>query len=267
MHPAVAIHGDLGMVMDGNIVLAISRSGGSEETLRMLPNLKLIGAKILSICSNSESNLAKNSDLCQVLPRTEEACPLNLAPNIKHHIGFGIWRCARSGAFKEKWIYTGSLLCFSSRSFTGEKGTLTDGRIHIGEHGELFNSFDVKGGLGIRLLQEAEIVPAIITGRSSGIALQKVLELNIHEVYQGISDKDEILRLLADKYSGALSEIAYIGDNINDLPAFTLVGLSFAPADAHPLVKGRATRLCPARRGEGAVREAIEMILRRRECG
>lgn len=80
LHPAEALHGDLGMVSPKDIVIAISYSGESEEIIRILPNIKLIGAEIIAITANANSTLAKNSNIVQILPPFTEACYLGLAP-------------------------------------------------------------------------------------------------------------------------------------------------------------------------------------------
>ncbi len=80
LHPAEAMHGDLGMVSANDVVIAISFSGESDEIIRILPNIKMIGAKIVGITGNPNSTLANSSDIVQVLPKFEEACHLGLAP-------------------------------------------------------------------------------------------------------------------------------------------------------------------------------------------
>lgn len=80
LHPAEAMHGDLGMVSENDLVIAISFSGESDEIVRILPNIKLIGATIVGITGNEDSTLAKVADFVQVLPNMEEACYLGLAP-------------------------------------------------------------------------------------------------------------------------------------------------------------------------------------------
>lgn len=80
LHPAEAMHGDLGMVDDKDIIIAISYSGESDEIVRILPNIKLLGAKIIGITGNSKSTLAKCSDIVEVFPKFDEACFLGLAP-------------------------------------------------------------------------------------------------------------------------------------------------------------------------------------------
>ena len=80
LHPAEAQHGDLGMLSADDVVIAISLSGESEEVIRLLPNLRLIGARVVGITGNGESTLAKNCDILQLLPPFEEACYMHLAP-------------------------------------------------------------------------------------------------------------------------------------------------------------------------------------------
>lgn len=80
LHPAEAMHGDLGMVSANDVVIAISFSGESDEIVRILPNIKMIGAKLVGLTGNPDSTLAKASDIVQVLPQFEEACHLGLAP-------------------------------------------------------------------------------------------------------------------------------------------------------------------------------------------
>lgn len=80
LHPAEALHGDLGMIQSDDIVIAISYSGESEEVTRLIPNIKLIGATLICITGNKESTLAQNSDISYVFPKFREACYMNLAP-------------------------------------------------------------------------------------------------------------------------------------------------------------------------------------------
>ncbi len=140
-------------------------------------------------------------------------------------------------------------------------GTLTDGKIYMGETGELMKSFDVKDGLGIKLLMTQGIIPAIITGRRSQIVENRCREIGIREIHQGVKEKDAVLWELMEKYQLQREETAYIGDDINDLGAIKEAGISFAPADcAHqilPYIDIRLTR----KAGDSPVREAIDLIL------
>src|SRR5690554_1100387 len=105
-------------------------------------------------------------------------------------------------------------------------GTLTDGKVYIGPSGEEFKAFNIQDGLGIKMLKEKGIIPAIITGRNSKIVDARAKELGIDEVYQGIEDKLEIYNLLKGKYGIFDEEVAYVGDDLNDLPIMDQVGLS-----------------------------------------
>ncbi|HIY00406.1 MAG TPA: KpsF/GutQ family sugar-phosphate isomerase [Candidatus Blautia faecipullorum] len=80
LHPGEAMHGDLGMVSEGDVVIAVSYSGESDEILQILPSLKIIGARLISITGNPASSLARASDIAQILPELQEACSLGLAP-------------------------------------------------------------------------------------------------------------------------------------------------------------------------------------------
>lgn len=140
-------------------------------------------------------------------------------------------------------------------------GTLTDGKIYIGSQGELMKAFNVKDGLGIVKLQTQNIVPVIITGRISGIVEQRAKELGITEVHQGIEDKVKVLRQIADKYQYDLKELAYIGDDENDIESMKLCGFVGCPRDAVDSVIQIADFVCKRNGGEGAVREFIDYLL------
>lgn len=140
-------------------------------------------------------------------------------------------------------------------------GTLTDGKIYIGSNGEIMKAFNVKDGLGITKLHSNGIIPAIITGRKSDIVTSRAIELKIVDVYQGIDDKVEKLNKLAMKYNCGLSEIAYIGDDENDIECMELCGISACPSDAVESVRNISDFICTKSSGEGAVREFIDYIL------
>lgn len=142
-------------------------------------------------------------------------------------------------------------------------GTLTNGSIYMGDNGEVFKAFHVKDGYAItHFLEKNEIKPVIITGRKSEITARRCEELNIKLVYQGIQDKKAQLLLIANKYRIALDEIAYIGDDINDLECMNIVGVAGCPYDSCDEVKNIAHYITKKKGGEGAVREFIEWILK-----
>lgn len=141
-------------------------------------------------------------------------------------------------------------------------GTLTDGRIYIGPEGEIAKAFEVKDGYGIKhILPRAGITPVIITGRRSRIVEQRCSELDITELHQGVGDKLSKLREIAEKRGLSPVEIAYIGDDENDLACMEYAGVSACPADAISTVKAAANYVCSACGGRGAVREFIDYLL------
>lgn len=143
-------------------------------------------------------------------------------------------------------------------------GTLTDGKIYMGNRGELCKAFDVKDGYGIRrILIPAGIEPVIITGRRSKIVKNRCRELAIRQLFQGVSDKVACLNQLLGE-NPDYSKVAYIGDDLNDLPCMKVVraggGLVGCPGDAVDAVKAVAHFVCTKNGGNGAVREFIDWI-------
>lgn len=137
-------------------------------------------------------------------------------------------------------------------------GTLTDGRIYIGEKGEVMKAFDVRDGYAIvHILPQLNIIPVIITGRSSAIVEERSKELKITELHQGVTDKLAKLKEVADKYDAIDDEVAYIGDDLNDLECIRYCGISACPADAMPEVQDEVGYICRHNGGYGAVREFI----------
>lgn len=142
-------------------------------------------------------------------------------------------------------------------------GTLTDGKIYMTSEGEYMKAFNVKDGYGIKKLKKNGIVPAIITGRKSIILEKRCEELGIIEVLQGVEDKLEALVALITKYNVKLEEIAYIGDDENDLECIKQCGVSGCPKDAIDEVLACTDYVANRDGGEGAVREFADWILRK----
>jgi 3-deoxy-D-manno-octulosonate 8-phosphate phosphatase (KDO 8-P phosphatase) len=141
-------------------------------------------------------------------------------------------------------------------------GVLTDGAIIFSHDGEIMKQFNAKDGMGIGLLHQAGIKTAIITGRESRIVLKRGEELKIGDIYQGAKDKMIAVKELAAKHAISLDEMAFIGDDINDLPALSVVGLPCAVGDAVLEVKAHAKIVTEKCGGRGAVREIVEYILK-----
>jgi 3-deoxy-D-manno-octulosonate 8-phosphate phosphatase (KDO 8-P phosphatase) len=141
-------------------------------------------------------------------------------------------------------------------------GTLTDGKIYMGNEGELCKSFDIKDGCGIHdIAIPVGLIPVIITGRTSNIVLNRCKEIGIKQVYQGINNKIEKLLTITED----LSTVAYIGDDINDLSCMNLVkevgGIIGCPKDASKKVLEISDFISEHKGGEGAVRDFIEWLV------
>ena len=140
-------------------------------------------------------------------------------------------------------------------------GVLTDGTIYISPAGEVFKGFNAKDGMGISCALRNNLQIAVITGRQSPIVERRCEELGIKLFMQGVKDKRLALQQMAQELGLTREEIAYMGDDLNDIPAFKASGLSLAPADGSIEVLAVADIITKAKGGRGAVREAITMIL------
>lgn len=141
-------------------------------------------------------------------------------------------------------------------------GVMTDNKLHISATGELFKTFNARDGWALKvILPENGIVPAVITGRKSQIVPKRCEELGVSLVFCGRNDKNAVVAQLAEEKGYSLSEIAFIGDDYNDLPAIRLAGVSGCPSDAIEPVKAAVTYVCKAKGGEGALREFAEWVV------
>lgn len=150
-------------------------------------------------------------------------------------------------------------------------GTLTDGKIYMGQQGECFKVFDVKDGCAIKdILPQINVIPIIITGRCSDILIRRCEELNIKYVFQGVHNKLKKLNQFlsekskVDNCDYSLSQVAYIGDDISDLqcmiPIKSAGGMVGCPYDAVNEVIEIATFVSKKKGGDGAVREFVEHL-------
>jgi 3-deoxy-D-manno-octulosonate 8-phosphate phosphatase (KDO 8-P phosphatase) len=140
-------------------------------------------------------------------------------------------------------------------------GTMTDGSMYYDMRGEVFKRFNVKDGMGITLLKKAGFLTAFLTSETTPINDKRAEKLKIDIVIQGSRNKTEDVTLIAKRLGIELSQIAYIGDDVNDLHAMKLAGFSAAPSDAYHLIKSNVDYICENMGGHGAVRELCEMIL------
>lgn len=138
---------------------------------------------------------------------------------------------------------------------------MTDGTLYFDEHGRELKRFSIYDGHGVRLLQKAKIGVAILSGRDSPVVAWRAKELGIEEVYQGMTDKTAAYERVLKKHLLEDSAIAYMGDDLIDLPILRRVGFSISVPNAIDAVKKEVDWVTKRRGGEGAAREAIDFIL------
>ena len=141
-------------------------------------------------------------------------------------------------------------------------GVMTDGRIIIDDQGVESKTFNVKDGMGVKLLMRAGIEVAILSARDSMALRKRALELGIQEIYLGVEDKGSAIRDLIRDKALQKAQVGCIGDDLQDIPMFRRAGLSIAVADAAHEVRAAADLATARKGGEGAVREACEYILK-----
>jgi 3-deoxy-D-manno-octulosonate 8-phosphate phosphatase (KDO 8-P phosphatase) len=143
-------------------------------------------------------------------------------------------------------------------------GVLTDGGLLFGARGEVLKRFHVRDGHGIKLLQNAGLTVAVISGRRSAAVSARCRELGIKQVYQGASDKNRVFDQLLRKLKLKADQVICMGDDTPDIPLFVRVGFAVAVNDAHPLAIAAADRTTTLGGGSGAVREVCDWLLRAR---
>ena len=140
-------------------------------------------------------------------------------------------------------------------------GVLTDGGLQFDNQGEEYKTFSSLDGHGIRMLLQCGIEVAIITGRSSGIVSHRMRDLGVKHIYQGYRDKRRAFEKLAADTNIEASHVAYIGDDLPDLPVMQQVGFAVAVQNAHAFVKQHCDWVTTGLGGKGAVREVTDFIL------
>lgn len=145
---------------------------------------------------------------------------------------------------------------------TDSDGVLTDNGVYYSAAGEELKRFSIRDGMGVeRLRNFAGVDVGIITGEHSGPVMRRAEKLAIVELHLGIKDKPAILREILERHKLRPEEIAYIGDDTNDVEVMKLVGLAGCPADATPFARAVAHFVCPSRGGHGAFRDFAELII------
>lgn len=143
-------------------------------------------------------------------------------------------------------------------------GVLTDGKLHFTSNGEEFKTFDVQDGHGISMAHRAGLLIGLVSGRPSKATERRAADLGVNIVKQAGVNKMEMVEQIKREHNLRDDEIAFIGDELVDLPVLRRVGLAIAVPNAVPEVKRAAHYTTRHRGGDGAVREVIEMILKAR---
>lgn len=140
-------------------------------------------------------------------------------------------------------------------------GVLTDGKIVYDDAGREIKSFNVKDGLIISHLKKAGIVTGAISGRDSAAVTRRCAELKVDFCHQGIVDKAVVFEKLVKHYKLKQKEVAFIGDDINDLPVFRICGFSICPSDSFDYLKEEVDLVTSASGGNGVLREVGDLVL------
>lgn len=150
--------------------------------------------------------------------------------------------------------------------FTDVDGTLTDGTSLYTADGEYAKCFSLRDGGGFYMLRRVGIETGILTGETTPIVRTRAEKLQLTHCYMGIADKMSFMRRFVERQGCSLREVAYIGDDLNDYALLKVVGLSFCPCDAHPLVRNVVDFVSSHSGGKGAFRECAERLAQCR-CG
>jgi 3-deoxy-D-manno-octulosonate 8-phosphate phosphatase (KDO 8-P phosphatase) len=141
-------------------------------------------------------------------------------------------------------------------------GVLTDGGVYYGENGEVLKKFNIRDGMGVeRLRNFAGVETGIITGELSPSVAKRAEKLKITQLYLGVKDKPAVLHHILSSLDLQGSQIAYIGDDANDLEIMAMVGFTASPADGLFFVRDKVDYVCQAEGGKGCFREFAELII------
>ncbi|RZD44463.1 MAG: 3-deoxy-D-manno-octulosonate 8-phosphate phosphatase [Thaumarchaeota archaeon] len=144
---------------------------------------------------------------------------------------------------------------------TDVDGVLTDGGMFYSKNGEMLKKFNTRDGMGVELLRNNKIPVIIITRENSKIVLSRAKKLLIDDVNIGIKKKEMLLPKICKKYQINKENVAYIGDDINDLEILKQVGFSASPCDGISIIKKESDYICQSKGGEGVLREVADLII------
>ena len=145
---------------------------------------------------------------------------------------------------------------------TDVDGVLTDGGMYYSIHGDVMKKFNAKDGMGINILRKKNIPTIVITKEKTKIVKQWAKKMNVKKVYDGIMKKELILEKICKSFKISEKEIAFVGDDVNDLELMKKVGFSVTPKDGNNTVKKIADYVTKSKGGEGAVREITDLIIK-----
>lgn len=291
VHPHDMQHGDLGMISHGDVVLALSNSGESDEVLRMVAPIKRLGASLIAITGKDKSSLAKAADIHLSAEVANEICPLGLAPTASTTaalaLGDALALCVldqrdftaeefanlhQAGILSSRGsqpIETGSVHPQLKARLQAIKllildvdGVMTDGGLTLGDDGQEYKTFHAHDGLGMKLLKASGVELAIITGRTSDVVKKRALSTGVAHFYQGAEDKLYAFQTLLTASGLSPEQCAFMGDDVVDLPPMRQCGVALAVPDAPALVLAHAHYVSRKKGGHGAVREVCELIMR-----
>jgi 3-deoxy-D-manno-octulosonate 8-phosphate phosphatase (KDO 8-P phosphatase) len=140
-------------------------------------------------------------------------------------------------------------------------GVLTDGGVYYGETGEVFKRFNIRDGMGVERLRAVGVETGIVTGERSPSVQHRADKLKITELHLGIKDKAPLLGEILARTGLTAEQVAFIGDDTNDVAILGLVGLAACPGDATIFAREAADYRCEAKGGQGAFRELAELII------
>jgi len=143
-------------------------------------------------------------------------------------------------------------------------GVLTDGRLYLGNDGNEYKAFHIRDGHGIKMLLEAGLEVAVISGRRAASVERRMADLGIRHAWLGVQDKRAAFDSLLTQLGLTAEQTAFVGDDLIDLPVMSRVGLAIAVRDADPFVQRHAHWQTPSRGGRGAAREVCELLLEAR---
>ena len=144
-------------------------------------------------------------------------------------------------------------------------GVFTNGNVWVSEHGELAKSFSIRDGMGLEIARESGIEIIVITSENSAIVDQRIKKLKINHYYKGVKDKFSVLNMICKKLNIERHELAYMGDDVNDLANILSVGWGMVPYDAVDQLKYNADLILHSNGGDKAIREGIEMVIKLNE--